>query len=88
MNRNNVNDNVFLKNTNNNVNDKYAKSRKVEIIADRLIDKLGLSSQSRDFMLKAAWKLSEARLWDNVEQAAKGKNPVGLFIYLCKRDGV
>lgn len=87
---NNVNENVFLKNTNYNVNDngKYAKSRKVEAIADQLLEKLSLSSESRDFMLKTAWKLPEATIWNNVEQAKKGKNPVGLFIFLCKRDGV
>lgn len=87
---NNVNENVFSKNTNYNVNDndKYAKSRKVEMIADRLLAKLNLNSSSRNFMLKAAWKLPEATLWGHVEQAEKGKNPVGLFIFLCKRDGV
>jgi hypothetical protein len=91
MNRhNNVNENVFLKNTNYNVNDndKYAKSRKVEVIADNLLEKLNLDVGSRSFMLKAAWKLPEATLWNHVEQARKGKNPVGLFIFLCKRDGV
>lgn len=88
--RNNVNENVFLKNTNYNVNDndKYAKSRKVEILADSLLDKLNLGPGSRPFMLKAAWTLSEATLWNNVEVAKKGTNPPGLFIFLCKRDGV
>lgn len=67
----------------------YERSRKVENIADSLVEKLGVDIQSRPFMCKVAWKLSEARIWDNLEQAQKSKvNPVGLFIYLCKRDGV
>lgn len=69
-------------------NDKYGKSKKVEYTADRLIEKLGAKQESRPFMCKVAWKLSDARIWDNVEQALKGRNPMGLFIYLCKRDGV
>lgn len=76
-------------NTNDNVvGDKYAAGRKVERIADTLLEKLNLKAESRPFMCKVAYKLSEARIWDNLEQALKGKNPVGLFIYLCKRDGV
>lgn len=71
------------------VNDRnYDKSKQVDMIADRLLDKLGATSDSRPFMCKTAWKLSEARIWANVEQALKGKNPTGLFIYLCKKDGV
>lgn len=90
---NNVNENVFSKNSNYNVNDndKYARSRKVEFIADELLERFKLDGSSRDFMLKAAWKLPEATIWRNVESAMKNnkvKNPVGLFIFLCKRDGV
>lgn len=70
--------------------EKYAKSRKVETIADDLLKKLGAKDQSRPFMCKVAWKLSEAKIYANLEQATspKSKNPIGLFIYLCKRDGV
>lgn len=93
---NNDNENVsYLKGNYNDIdndidmeNDKYARGKKVEITADRLISKLHTSMESRPFMCKVAWKLSEARIWDNVEQALKGRNPMGLFIYLCKRDGV
>ena len=85
-----VNENVSEK-PNYNVNDnegKYTKGRDVEVLADRLLQRLGAKEESRPFMCKVAYKLSEARIWDNVDQAMKGRNPIGLFIYLCKRDGV
>lgn len=74
----------------NVIADKYARARKVEEIADTLLVKLRLSQDSRPFMCKVAWRLSEARIWSNLEKAQKpgGRNPVGLFIFLCKRDGV
>lgn len=70
--------------------EKYARSRKVETIADDLLNKLQASKQSRPFMCKVAWKLSEHKIYANLEQATapQVKNPIGLFIYLCKRDGV
>lgn len=77
---NNNNDNV--------VRDKYTAGRKAETIADKLLERLNLPVESKGFMCKVAYKLSEARIWDNLEQAQRGKNPTGLFIYLCKRDGV
>lgn len=81
--------NVSLKTNYNDIdNGRYDKSKIVEMTADRLIEKLGAKQESRPFMCKVAWKLSEARIWDNVDQALKGKNPMGLFIWLCKRDGV
>ncbi len=87
---NNVNDNENVVLTSNyNVNDsKYERSRRVETIADQLLDKLGLDINSRKFMCKIAWRLPEVSIWNNLEKAAKGKNRVGLFIYLCKRDMV
>lgn len=89
----NVNGNVNLtSNFNSNdivVNDKYARARKVETIADALLEKFNLDIGSRPFMCKVALRLSEARIWDNYEQSLKAtKSKVGLFIYLCKRDGV
>lgn len=74
-------------NFNNNTNDKYERSRKVENIADALVEKLG-NPGGRQFYCKVAWKLSEARIWSNVEQALVGRQPARLFTYLCKRDGV
>lgn len=86
------NDNVNgLQTTNYNVNDngsKYDKGKQVEFIADRIIQKLSANEKSRPFFCKVAYKLPEATIWNNVESALKGRNPVGLFIYLCKRDGV
>lgn len=78
---------------NNNYNDnesKYDKSKAVEAIADRLMDKLPATPKSRPFFCKVAYKLPEAKIWANCEVALspKSKNPMGLFIFLCKRDGV
>jgi len=86
---NNVNVNGS-ENPNYNVNDngRYVKGKQVELTADRLLKRLGMKLESRPFLCKAAYRLSEAKLWDNCEQALKGKNPAGLFIWLCKRDGV
>jgi hypothetical protein len=87
----NVNENGFGTKHNYNDNDrggKYNRSKQIEVIADRLMEKLGASVGSRPFLCKVAWKQPEHRIWANVEQALKGKNPMGLFIYLSKRDGV
>lgn len=66
------------------------KARKVEIIADDLVEKLNAKIESRPFMCKVAWRLPEHRIYMILEQAQSPevKNPIGLFIYLCKRDGV
>lgn len=80
--------------TNNNFIDNdvkqkmYEQGKRVEILADELLKKLNADIKSRPFMCKVGWKLSEPRIWYNVESALKGTNPMGLFIYLCKRDGV
>lgn len=79
--------------TMNNVNDidrldnKYRRSRHVERLADTMVQKFG-NSQYRSFYCKVAWKLSEARIMHNMEQAMRGDVPARLFTYLCKRDGV
>lgn len=87
---NNVIDNETRRLENNVIDNdnNYNKSKHVDIIADTLVEKLNAKSTSRPFMCKVAWKLSEAKIWDNVEKAMNGKNPTGLFIYLCKKDGV
>lgn len=88
---NNDNEKVIVPNTNynsiDNDNDKFGRSKKVEEIADALVQKLG-NEQFRPFYCKVAWKLSEARIWQNYEAAMKGNQPGRLFSYLCKRDGV
>lgn len=86
----NDNENGFNKTTitmNNDIDPKLARARKVETIADQLVARYG-SEQSRPFYCKVAWKLSEAKIWTNVEQAQKGNSPAKLFNYLCRRDGV
>lgn len=94
LNSNNVNEGPisFSKNNNDNDNDeKYRRARQVDATADKLVEKLGLTHESRGFMCKVAWKLSESRIWDNFEKAMSSKkatNKVGLFIWMCKRDGV
>lgn len=82
---------VSITGNNNNIDNdrkKYERGRRVEILADEMLQALGANQSSRQFMCKVAWKLSEARIWGNIESAKKGRNPMGLFIYLCKRDGV
>ncbi len=87
---NNVNDNVFQKLRNNdNVNGRgIERSKQVDMIADKITEKLGAKPESRPFICKVVWTQPEHRIWSNVEQALKGRNPMGLFIYLSKRDGV
>ena len=92
------NENVGTTNNFNELNDndvkkrKYEQGKKVEWIADELLKKFNADPKSRPFFCKVGWRLSEARIWYNVEQATKPNpkitNPLGLFIYLCKRDGV
>ena len=79
----------FFRNNIDNDNDgnKYQKAKNVDAIADRLVE-IFKSPHSRPFYCKAAWVLSEATIWNNVELASKGKNPAGLFNYLCKKAGV
>lgn len=91
--RHNVNENGFVKNpiTMSNYNDNvkgYDRGRTVDLIVEKLEAGLNTTSESRPFLCKAAWKLSESRIWLNYEKALNGKNPMGLFIWLCKKDGV
>jgi len=76
--------------TANNVNDndrgKYQRSRQVDRVADEIIVRLGVAETYRAFYCKIAWKLSEARIYSNLEAALKGNQPARLFTYLCKKD--
>ena len=87
---NNVIDNGNLKVLRNNDNDndrgKYDRSKRVDWLADDLMAKLKADKGSRPFLCKVAWKLPESVIWQNYESSLKGKNQMGLFIYLCKRD--
>lgn len=83
----NVSDTVVKE---NNVNDndrgRYQRSRQVDRIADEIIARLGVAETYRAFYCKIAWKLSEARIYSNLESALKGNQPARLFTYLCKKD--
>lgn len=72
----------------NNKRSKYLRAKSVDMIVEKLEAGLNTKPESRPFLCKAAWKLSEGRIWDNYEKALAGKNPMGLFIWLCKKDGV
>lgn len=89
----NVNENGFIKTpismSNNNVNVKsYDRAKTVDFMVDKLATGLNAAEKSRPFLCKAVWKLSESKIWLNYEKAVTGKNPMGLFIWLCKKDGV
>lgn len=83
---NNVNVFSFKKTNNDNVGvEQFEKSKQVEFIAEKLCDKLN-SKESYQFYCKVAYKLPEYKIWDNLEAALRGKNPGGLFNWLCRRD--
>lgn len=90
---NNVNVNVigFNHNNNNNVNGTsrtLARSRNIDVMIEKLQSGLNAKDESRPFLAKACWKLPEASVWSNYETAIKGNNPMGLFIWLCKKQGL
>lgn len=86
---NNDNVSVLIQNNNYTDNDsvnKYERSKQVEGIAQKLVEKFGTSSWF-PFYCKVAYKLSEAQIWSFCEQAngKKVRNPAKLFYYLCDR---
>jgi hypothetical protein len=92
LHRNNYNNNEQWKsslepndNYNNNDIDKFDKSKKAETIAQKLVEKLN-SKESYLFYCKVAYALPESKIWINLEQSLSGKNPGGLFNWLCRRD--
>lgn len=58
---------------------------RIDIIADRLVSKLG-NAQYRAFYCKVANKLPENVIENNLEQALKGNSPAKYFTWLCKRE--
>lgn len=76
---NNVNNVITLnkKTYGHNIKHIQAKAHK---LADALNDQ-----SSFKFYCKAAWELSEAQIWSNLEQAQQGNNPARYFTWLCKR---
>jgi len=87
----NVNVKRDLKNNDNDNVSKYNKVRQIDVIADDIQEKLNLPLKSRPFVCLAAQQLTLARLYQHLETVTSGRkvdNPAGLFIYLCKKDGV
>lgn len=56
----------------------------VDVIADRLVDKLG-NADYRTFYCKVANKLPQNIIESNLEQALKGNSPAKYFSWLCTR---
>lgn len=78
------NDNVSNSLTNNDIGN-VEKSKQVDEIANKLVSALN-NPKARSYYCKVAYKLSEAKIWDNLEQASTGRNPAKLFTWLCQRD--
>lgn len=76
----NVNNNLT-----NNVIDNVAKSKQVDLIADKITQSLN-NPAARAYYCKVAYRLSEAQIARNLESALKGRNPAKLFTWLCQRD--
>jgi len=56
--------------------------------AEYIMKKLGVNTY-REFYCKVAWKLPEATINNNLEQALnKGNDPARYFTWLCKKAGV
>ena len=72
--------------TDNDTVSKYERSKRVEIIAQKLVEKFG-TAKWFPFYCKVAWKLSEEQIWRFYEHAngKKVRNPAKLFYYLCDR---
>ena len=92
---NNDNDNEYFSKKNINVNENnvanneskkanYERSRAIDIIALDLCDKLE-NRDSYKFYCKIAWRLQPSVIYNNLEQALKGREPAKLFTYLCKK---
>lgn len=57
----------------------------VRLIATRLEEKLGQQVPSRyKYYCKVAWRLPEAIIWSNLEEALTNETPAKLFAWLCK----
>lgn len=79
------NDNVSKTNITNNDIDNVAKSKQVDLIAEKLVLALN-NPNGREYYCKVAWRLPEAVIWNNLEQSAKGREPAKLFTWLCQKE--
>lgn len=70
-----------------NNEEKYAKSKQVELLAGKLVGLLN-NPGSFHYYCKLGWKLPENVIWNNYEKATGAKNadPKRLFTWLCNRD--
>lgn len=88
---NNVNDNErVLKNSlvgpvDNVDNSAFNRAEDVEKIVHNLVITFG-SEDSYRFYCKVAYALSEQRIKRLIAQSLNGKNPGGLFNWLCRRE--
>jgi len=55
-----------------------------DAIADKLCKELN-NPQYRAFYCKVAYKLSEAQIWNTLEQAKKGRSPAKYFSWLVSK---
>ena len=86
FNNDNVTNSITTNNDNVKIQDKFEKSREVERIALKIVEKLH-NEDGYKFYCKVAYRVPEARIWWNLETAIKsGRNPVRLFTWLCKRE--
>jgi hypothetical protein len=60
-----------------------AKHREVEATADKLVTIYGDRKWRKRYIFNA-YKLSEAKIWENVERAASKKEPAKYFNWLCR----
>lgn len=86
-------------NINTNIRDsretqtRVIRARHVQATAKKLSETFE-NETSYNFFLKAAWRLPESKIWQNVETAKSAKprnatdSSLRFFIYLCKVDGV
>lgn len=72
----------FPDSSSSNVNVKQLTE--VQQIAHKLTEKLSDPS-SYEFFCGVAWKLPEHIIWNNLEQAEKGRSPKRLFTWLCQQ---
>ena len=77
--------NVIVDKHKTNNDNVHCSPNQADLIADKLILALN-NPAARAYYCKLAYKLSEAQIWNNLEQAAKGKYPPKYFTWLCQRD--
>jgi len=67
------------------INNVHCSPTQADLIADKLELALHGGLNSRKFYCKVAYNLSEAEIWNNLEQACTGNYPQKYFTWLCQR---